>query len=387
MDKEKLAQLMTDYRAGKITAEEFNRLKNAKDEGRAVKTTRSVKVQHETKKPFTISGHKPWKVASVVFAGIGLVFLFSSFPDSLEGVFWLRTIVGALICGALTALVADKKGKDPFTWFVYGTVLFILAFPAILIMKPDEKVLEKRAVEEGDKRICPFCAELIKREAKICRFCNKELPPLSQPQQEDLSVNEDETNIPGKAQPSSCYREPTATNDGAIHAKSSIWLGCGVLLILCVAAFIFFWYLPHQKADEQNAQAQATEIISDINNTLLGVVLVVIDDAGFGTNLAPLPEMSDVLLKLQEASRIQKNQGKGNGVDTTIRHPERFTLFADTTRQNKLSIKYDLSRIPRRVKEKLPLGKIGEYKLQNQDGTPFQGKGNAVYIPTPIKVK
>ena len=137
----------------------------------------------------------------------------------------------------------------------------------------------------------------------------------------------------------SCYREPTATNDRAIHAKSSIWLGCGVLLILCVAAFIFFWYIPHQKADEQSAQAQATEIISDINNTLLGMILVVIDDAGFGTGLAPLPEMSDVLLKLQEASRIQKNQGKGDAIDTTIRHPERFTLFADTTRQNRLSIK------------------------------------------------
>lgn len=387
MNKEKLAQLMTDYLSGKITAEEFNRLKNAKDEEIIVKTAKPPKVKHETKKPFTISGHKPWKVAAVVLAGLGIAFLYSSFQDSSEGAFWLRSIIGALIGGALTALVADKKGKDPFTWFVYGTVLFILAFPAIIIMKSDEKVLEKRAVEDGDKRVCPFCAELIKKEARICRFCNKELPPLSQPRQEDLSANEEASYIPDKAQPSSFYREPTTSNNTATHSKSSIWLGCGILLILCVAAFIFFWYIPHQKADEQNAQAQATEIISDINNTLLGVVLVVIDDAGFGTGLTHLPEMSDVLLKLQEASRIQKNQGKGDGIDTTIRHPERFTLFADTTRQNRLSIKYDLSRVSRRAKEKLLLGKIGEYKLQNQDGTPFQGKEKAVYIPTPIKVK
>lgn len=29
----------------------------------------------------------------------------------------------------------------------------------------------------GDSRTCPFCAELIKAKATICRFCQRELPP------------------------------------------------------------------------------------------------------------------------------------------------------------------------------------------------------------------
>jgi hypothetical protein len=30
----------------------------------------------------------------------------------------------------------------------------------------------------GDLRKCPQCAELVKREAKICRFCHSALEPL-----------------------------------------------------------------------------------------------------------------------------------------------------------------------------------------------------------------
>ena len=32
---------------------------------------------------------------------------------------------------------------------------------------------------QGDMRECPFCAEWIKAKAKICRFCDREVPPLS----------------------------------------------------------------------------------------------------------------------------------------------------------------------------------------------------------------
>jgi hypothetical protein len=30
--------------------------------------------------------------------------------------------------------------------------------------------------DEGPTRACPFCAETIKRAAKVCRFCGRELP-------------------------------------------------------------------------------------------------------------------------------------------------------------------------------------------------------------------
>lgn len=39
-----------------------------------------------------------------------------------------------------------------------------------------ERTLQRAEVDDGDTRKCPFCAELIKAEAKVCRFCGRELP-------------------------------------------------------------------------------------------------------------------------------------------------------------------------------------------------------------------
>lgn len=37
-------------------------------------------------------------------------------------------------------------------------------------------------------RVCPFCAETIKADAKVCRFCGRELPAATPPQRAGRSL-------------------------------------------------------------------------------------------------------------------------------------------------------------------------------------------------------
>jgi hypothetical protein len=44
-----------------------------------------------------------------------------------------------------------------------------------LIEAAQTQHLSTRA-DDGPSKVCPFCAETIKRAAKVCRFCGRDLP-------------------------------------------------------------------------------------------------------------------------------------------------------------------------------------------------------------------
>lgn len=84
-----------------------------------------------------------------------------------------------LLCAIFSAALASSKNRSGFGWFLLGLLfgpfgLLVAFFPRR--EQPSSSALGESITEET--RTCPFCAETIRRAAKVCRFCNRELPEI-----------------------------------------------------------------------------------------------------------------------------------------------------------------------------------------------------------------
>lgn len=88
----------------------------------------------------------------------------------------LIVIVLWLIGLYVVASIAESKGFSVWGYFFFALVFSpLIAGIFALVMPANKQGQEARQLKEGKAKKCPRCAELVKNEANICKFCGLEL--------------------------------------------------------------------------------------------------------------------------------------------------------------------------------------------------------------------
>lgn len=82
-------------------------------------------------------------------------------------------IVFWIICGGIAGYIASERGGDPVGGFMAGALLGPLGIVVACFMGTD-KERERKKVAIGESKKCPRCAELVKRDALVCKHCGHE---------------------------------------------------------------------------------------------------------------------------------------------------------------------------------------------------------------------
>lgn len=80
-------------------------------------------------------------------------------------------IVVWLGIAALTAETAPARGRSKWQWFILGLLFSLFALVALFMLPPV-------ATPETHLQ-CPDCAELVRKEASVCKHCGCKLKPES----------------------------------------------------------------------------------------------------------------------------------------------------------------------------------------------------------------
>ncbi|GAW87483.1 hypothetical protein bplSymb_SCF09103P001 [Bathymodiolus platifrons methanotrophic gill symbiont] len=86
-------------------------------------------------------------------------------------IFWVVLIIQGIVFGGFCSFIASQKNRDTASWFFLGLFFSLIAVLALIAIPKDNSPDQPNL-----NRVCPFCAEQIKEKAKVCRFCQNDLP-------------------------------------------------------------------------------------------------------------------------------------------------------------------------------------------------------------------
>ncbi len=74
----------------------------------------------------------------------------------------IRYIILITVVGIVGAILAKPKGRSPILWFLLCAIVPLLVIAIALLPS---------IIAKGFTKKCPHCAEIIKEDATICKYC------------------------------------------------------------------------------------------------------------------------------------------------------------------------------------------------------------------------
>jgi hypothetical protein len=101
--------------------------------------------------------------------------MFTSTGNSVHDLVIVVAFMGALFSGYAGMTIWARKGGKPAGGFLVGGLLGALGVFILAAARP-----RPAEIDSGERSQvltpCPHCAELIKHQAQVCRYCHRDVP-------------------------------------------------------------------------------------------------------------------------------------------------------------------------------------------------------------------
>lgn len=77
----------------------------------------------------------------------------------------IEAVVLAVLLGLIPAFLAQRKGYNFLGWWVFGTLVLIVALPWAIFMGENPET----------RQPCPWCRTVIDKQARVCPQCGRDV--------------------------------------------------------------------------------------------------------------------------------------------------------------------------------------------------------------------